>query len=177
MNCSIFLQDKYKYISALAASQLSIPTFYVDFLEYANNKAVFSAKLAPWMEITGVNESTEKWVIKSPWCTHNEGMRFGSSLDEVLEKIQLNYEIYYTRERESTRENCNFLSYAMVQPRLSNRLEYKVVLRNGKACYITMQKEKGAGSKAFALRRSSTGNFLIRDNILLFKFAENALQE
>jgi len=47
-----------------------------------------------------------------------------------------------TKLRKSAREYGPWFPYAMLQPTLLNRMEYKIVVLNGKAIYITGGKKR-----------------------------------
>ena len=96
------------------------------------------------------------WVVKLPFVTVREGLKFCKTYMDVCKALDF-----------ATGKFGGRIPYAMVQPCLANRKEYKVVVLNGKASHILPQ-DAGVrvGGKSFS-------SFPHKD---LFKFAEMAVE-
>jgi hypothetical protein len=90
-----------------------------------------------------------------PFTTNNEFVKFCRTYDEILTALDLAAERYAER-----------VSYAIVQPCMWNRKEYKVVVLGGVAQYIAKIESKPGGQRSFSLRPHTA----------LFAFAENAVK-
>jgi hypothetical protein len=75
------------------------------------------------------------WVIKLPFVTMREGMIYASTKSDVYSGLELVAAKYGNR-----------VPYAMIQPWLVNRKEYKVVLFNGRASHILPQRANGTSA-------------------------------
>ena len=64
--------------------------------------------------------------MKTPFTTNGHNKRYAYSLEDIINKIANQY--------ETLKE---VLPYTMVQPTMTNKKEYKVVLFNGEARYIS----------------------------------------
>lgn len=89
-----------------------------------------------------------------PYTTNKEFIHYAKCYDEVLRKLKLAGSQYAER-----------VSYAIVQPCMANKKEYRVVVLGGKAKYIA-NVDTGTAGKAFS--RPPHG--------ALFSFAEKAVQ-
>ena len=95
------------------------------------------------------------WVVKMPNTDNGNAMKICPTIDAVFRALDI-----------FSRKYDGMIHYAMIQPCMSNRKEYKVVLHNGKAKYIASIRRFAnlPGSRAFS-------EFPHLD---LFSFAENA---
>jgi hypothetical protein len=90
------------------------------------------------MEKNGDDNNGNGWVLKYPYTTNSKGVFFiNNSIDKVMSIIC----------RESRRTN---LPYIMLQPKLENRFEYKVMTLNRKPFYVCKSKNCGPNGKAFS---------------------------
>ena len=64
--------------------------------------------------------------MKTPFTTNGHNKRYAYSLEDIINKIANQYETFK-----------EVLPYTMVQPTMTNKKEYKVVLFNGEARYIS----------------------------------------
>ena len=97
------------------------------------------------------------WVLKAPFTTNSEHVRFPKSFDALMECLM-------TCSRDQSR-----FPYIIIQPCLYNRKEMKVVCFGGKPLYV---------SKSSAKRSSDGTNrsISIKPHGKLFEFVENAMQ-
>ena len=99
------------------------------------------------------------WVVKFPFVTVREGMRFCKTPDEVFKALEIAAGKFGGR-----------IPYAMVQPCLLNRKEYKVVVLNGKASHLLPQ------SAGVRLGGKGVRGFSAYPHTDLFQFAELAVE-
>jgi hypothetical protein len=129
LRCPIFQQDKYRYVVAM--NDDAIPTLKIDIYPYLivtdpspRVQAVAStSKILSFMER---HPGYQGWVLKLPFCTMSKGLKFATTMDQVLQRLAL-----------IIREYGESVPYVMLQPKLANRQEYKVVVLNGEAKYYT----------------------------------------
>jgi hypothetical protein len=96
------------------------------------------------------------WVVKHPFVTMREGLQWSRTPDHVLRNLAI-----------STAKFGGRIPYTMVQPRLTNRKEYKVVVLDGVASHIIPQCANGISCEGSAFRYASAGDVM--------KFAEMAV--
>jgi len=170
LKCPIFVQDKYEYIKA--CRELCIPTFRVRFpvgdVEIGPHSKIirlsrveFEASITPrkresLTRFLDFFKENPGCVLKPPFCTNGEGVAFikAPTLEKVIHRLGGLYVTYGDR-----------VFYYLVQMTLSNRKEYKVVLHNGVAKYVSKPKRDAGGT-----------SFSTFPHTRLFAFAENALQ-
>jgi hypothetical protein len=100
------------------------------------------------------------WVLKAPFVTNSQHFfYFISDPEEVLWRLQLVSAAVYDAK------SCYVIPYMMLQPRMQNRKEYKVVLLDGKASHIAVVNKSHRGSIAYSSHPHSR----------LFAFAESAV--
>ena len=73
--------------------------------------------------------------MKTPFTTNGHNKRFAYSLEDIINKIANQY--------EALKE---VVPYTMVQPTMTNKKEYKVVLFNGEARYISTVSPNSKGT-------------------------------
>jgi hypothetical protein len=101
------------------------------------------------------------WVLKAPFVTNSmHFLSFFSEPEDVLRKLELVSESMFQAM------DCYVIPYLILQPRMQNRKEYKVVLLNGSVSHIAVVAGSHVGSKAYS-KASHTR---------LFDFAEKALK-
>ena len=95
------------------------------------------------------------WIVKPAFTTNGEGVKRGKSMKEVVAILNGLRHKYVDR-----------IPYVMVQPCLKNRMEYKIVCRDGKACYVSSPAQKAGHRSAFSLA----------PHVGILAFAEHAIQ-
>ena len=95
------------------------------------------------------------WIVKTPFSTNSHNKKYAHSLDEIIQKIKIQYEDLY-----------HSIPYTMVQATMANKREYKVVLFNCEPRYVSITPNNSRG-KAFS-------DITHAD---LLKYAESALRE
>lgn len=93
-------------------------------------------------------------MVKLPYTTNGQFVVFCKTVDEIFEALSTACASYGSR-----------IDYAMLQPCMKNRKEYKVVYYGGAARYVSNIKQKHAGERAFSATPHSS----------LFAFANNAV--
>ena len=88
-----------------------------------------------------LNHEGHGWVVKAPYTTNSMGVKFCSSRDDVYASIRILADAFGDR-----------IDYLMLQPRLKNSKEYKVVLLIGTAKYISNPARKAVSLPSFCLR-------------------------
>jgi hypothetical protein len=165
LDCPVFLQHKYSYL--LAVRQCVLPTLAVQLplaVKMVDDRgtAVFKTEIQASdfdsSEIRAfLNENNEGngWVVKHPFVTVHEGMKFCTTHDQIRERLAVVSSLFAGR-----------LPYTMIQPKLSNRKEYKVIVLNGIASHILPQKANGISCPGLAFSSKKE----------LFLFAESAVR-
>jgi len=149
LNCPVFLQHKFAYLTGVR--QIANPTIAipfpspekseseegVTFISSADESAFDVPQLHRFLES---NNEGRGWVIKHPFVTMREGIKWCETTDQVITNLAI-----------STAKYGGRLPYTMIQPRLLNRKEYKVVVLGGKASHIIPQCANGtmANGKEF----------------------------
>jgi hypothetical protein len=114
LECPVFLQDKYEYISK--CPEISTPTLRVSL----------GVDMIPEiLHFTTLHDEGNGWVVKLPFTTNAEGLTFCKNEGDIIDAI----------DRKSSQFQDR-MSYAMVQPCLANRKEYKIVVLGGSAKYV-----------------------------------------
>lgn len=168
--CPVFTQNKIGYLKA-------IPTFVnpslqvilmgdegfsyesEELLRYEillNKRKVVLTNLL-YLSFSFVTDTSREngWVVKMPYTTNGEFVKFCKDYDDVLYALKAASEKYFGR-----------VSYAIVQPCMKNRKEYKVVVLGGIAKYVARIENKCASQRCFSTSPHTA----------LFAFAENAVQ-
>ena len=151
INCPVFLQDKFVYIKALEKFGLCIPSYQAFLPDYPaestesyayrvkktdtkrtplcnHQRNVDNKALKPLdVFLDDVNEGNG-WVVKYPFVTNSEGIKFCHNKSSVIQMI--------LRERLKYSHIWGRIPYAIIQPKLFNRKEYKVVLLGGKGILV-----------------------------------------
>jgi hypothetical protein len=153
LQCPIFLQDKYKYIFAL--KDLTNDTFAfklnsISQYQYFNLIGLNVQRLLEWMELFNFGNG---FVVKLPFTTNCQSIRFCNTYNDVLDVI-----CYFNLLEINGGDD---IPYALIQPRLKNRREEKIILLNGVA--VTRFTKNKSGK-----------SFLSKNN--LFHFAELAIK-
>ena len=162
--CPVFLQHKFHYLLGLRhyvnptlSVQLPLMTENVDHRGHINLTSVVQASDFDRPDINKFLDTHNEgigWVIKLPFVTMREGMIFAAKRVDVFRGLELVAFKYGSR-----------VPYAMIQPRLVNRKEYKVIIYNGRASHILPQKANGTSAHGVAFSRHPNHDVL--------KFAES----
>ena len=115
LRCPILTQDKHKYLKS--CHMITIPTLKSDF-----DCVDFTAEV---LEFTDSNDEGCGWVLKLPFTTNGEGLKFCKAPADVIKQA-----------RKNAAEFGHRMSYSMLQPCLANRKEYKVAVVDGKATFV-----------------------------------------
>jgi hypothetical protein len=162
------------YITAIP--QHSIDTLFIETLNFRKhesrspkiNSLLFSEKSAifRWSKSKDVVHkliqrgytNDQEWVVKFPFKTNHDDMKYCKGFAALEAFIVRMFDDYDTGAH---------VPYAMIQPRLSNQLEYKVILLNGIAnhCFTYT----GGSGTAFCPTPE-------QKKTVLFAFAENCLK-
>jgi len=153
LKCPIFLQDKMRYIRAVPL--YTNPTLRV----ILNKRGHFISSRATIEHFISKTNSENGWVVKMPYTTNCEYMKICRDMDEVMEALKAACNIYFGR-----------VEYAMVQPCMQNRREYKVVMFNKHSQYIAGISQHASPARAFIGSRDGSKYWI-------YKFAENAVRE
>lgn len=170
LHCPMFTQNKIEYIHALGED--AIPTLFVALsnfhhhekgslstdLLYSNKSGIFcwkkTSEIVEELRRRGYGED-QKWVIKFPFKTHSFGLKWCENYEKLETEISKSFYDDFT--------GLN-IPYAIVQPKLKNRFEYKVTLIDGKALHYFSEKKGKA--------------FLYGEEVnVLFPFAESVLRK
>ena len=166
--CPIFSQHKFRYLCAIP--EIVNPTIAIPFpkitrendsqgnikyISYATMETFKTSQLVRFLE--SHNEG-RGWVVKFPFVTVREGLKFCKTERDVMHALDVSAGKFGGR-----------IPYAMVQPCLINRKEYKVVVLNGKASHVLPQ---DAGVRVGSKAAKAFSAFPHTD---LFRFAEMAV--
>jgi len=125
LRCPVFQQDKYRYISK--CPELTIPSLKLEFGRDWTDEI---------LEFTSSHDEKHGWIVKLPFTTNSEGISFCKTTVDVLAAAQSKYDKFGHR-----------IPYAILQPCLANRKEYKVVLLGGEALYVAnISQHEGLGA-------------------------------
>lgn len=94
------------------------------------------------------------WVVKLPYTTNGQFVEACSDEEQIFAALSLACVKYGSR-----------ISYAMLQPCMKNRKEYKVVYYKGAARYVAKIKQRAANENAYSYAPHTS----------LFTFANNAV--
>jgi hypothetical protein len=144
LQCPIFTQDKFRYITycnktiAIRLNELGV----VD-----NETKIFIEKF------TTENSEGVGWVVKAPYTTNCQFREYSDSLEKILICFKSACHKFY-----------GFHEYVMIQPRMFNSKEIRVMLFNEKARYFININSETKSSK----------RILVTDDEL-FRFAEDSV--
>ena len=85
------------------------------------------------------------WIVKLPFVT-NGTLTNCNTVSEVLACVECIRRKIYNGE-------LAFVPYVMLQPKMTNNFEYKVVCWNGRPCYIAERKRGSCRGGAFAAKK------------------------
>jgi len=155
LDCPVFLQHKYAYL--LGVRQFVNPTIAVQFppldqtvdahgaVRYESSYDYRDFDSVELRSFLGRHNEGEGWVVKHPFVTMREGLKWSRTQDNVLQCLAI-----------STAKFGGRIPYTMIQPRLINRKEYKVVVLDGEASHIIPQCANGITCEGVAFTHSST---------------------
>jgi hypothetical protein len=153
LSCLVFLQHKFHYL--LGLRQYVNPTLAVHLplmtqtVDHRGTITLTSTVEAIDFDRPDINKFLDKhnegkgWVIKLPFVTMREGMIFATTKSDVFNGLEIIAGKYGSR-----------IPYAMIQPCLLNRKEYKVIVCNGRASHILPQKANGASARGVGFSES-----------------------
>jgi hypothetical protein len=130
-----FTQDKYKYLFNL--SEYTIPTIRVSLRLGKDGQLPQSEilRIKDWMP--EVDEGAG-FVLKLPFTTNSQAIKYPKTLDSICEGIFH----FYNKFKDK-------IHYAILQPCLQNRKEYKLVFLNGEFTHVAIPHKEASPSKAF----------------------------
>jgi hypothetical protein len=131
--CPVFLQDKYNYLFRLPG--ISNPTLKVEF-PTSSSPDINADEIK---EFCKLNDQGNGWYLKLPFTTNGEGRRPCRSIEKLLDAVRTTIINFEGR-----------IPYFMVQPRLRNRMEYKVIVLNGSPKYICPKFQCPGNTRAFS---------------------------
>jgi len=129
LRCPILTQDKHKYLKS--CHMISIPTLKLDF-----DRVDFTAEV---LEFADSNDEGCGWVLKLPFTTNGEGLKFCKTPADVIKQAHKNAVDFGHR-----------MSYSMLQPCLANRKEYKVAVVDGKATFVADINQRASLGQPFS---------------------------
>lgn len=173
LRCPIFTQNRISYIYSLPERiNYTLAIAMNNFFTHFNKSHIIynghEKKIFRWQKSDDVIEELKrrgfgqdhKWVLKFPFRTHSFDQKYCNNFEDLRNQIEVNYNSVITG---------SVIPYGIIQPRLSNRYEYKVVLLDGKANFFLIHNPEASTSKAFCPT--------IEDKKKLFAFAEDSLRE
>ena len=122
LDCPVFKQDKLSYV--LPLSDITIPTFRINLDRTRGIEEQICSWYMPLRRFIETHNEGEGWVVKLPFVTRSEGIAWPKSMDDIIKRF------FVLMEKFSQR-----VPYCMVQPKLCNRMENRVLVRAGKAAY------------------------------------------
>jgi hypothetical protein len=86
------------------------------------------------------------WILKAPFVTNSMHFQsFFTEPEEILWRLELVSKAVFEVRK------CYIIPYMILQPRMLNRKEYKVVLLNGKASHIAVVPKSHQDCRAYSL--------------------------
>jgi hypothetical protein len=160
LQCPVFLQDKYVYLDILRNQGMCNPTLKIDrsswFDDTEENSTILLSTIDDFLD--NCNEEGCGWVVKQPFVT-NQIVKGLKTKSEVIKKLRSIF----------SKDSQGIFPYAMIQPCMKNRKEYKVVYIPSKSIVYVSSSTTTAGhyKKAFP-----TG----KDHCDLFDFVKRAVE-
>jgi len=108
IQCPVLTQDKFTYLKRLPSSMVNPTAAFM--LSTWHTVSDYRIQILP-----ALPQSTNGYVVKFPYTTNSTGIAFCPDLTSVCEKMVRASKSYDGR-----------IPYALIQPRLINRQEYKV---------------------------------------------------
>jgi hypothetical protein len=158
LQCPIFTQNKYKYLKAI--EEFANPTLAIvlkenyDYssihdevkrlvlilLEFLFDFFLYNLLFTNLISFMLNNNEGCGWVVKAPYTTNSEFVKFAKSFEDIFFSVNL-----------ATTKYFGNIPYMLLQPRMKNRKEYKVVVLNERPTYISYNpKDSGSDRKAFS---------------------------
>jgi hypothetical protein len=122
LDCPVFKQDKLAYVFPL--SHITIPTFRLNLDRTRGIEEQICLWSMPLRRFMETHNEGDGWVVKLPFVTHSEGIAYPKSYDSLIDRF------IFLMKNFSHR-----VPYCMVQPKLCNRMENRVLVRARKAAY------------------------------------------
>jgi hypothetical protein len=142
LRCPVFTQDKFEYLRHLG--DMANNTFVVYLTSDGVYEATTLAEIERFLKIVkiflqgivftfmmltirfiNVNNEGCGWVIKAPFTTNGECVKFAKSMERIVYFLRACSKKYYGE-----------IPYVMIQACMYNRKEYKVVALGGEPLYI-----------------------------------------
>jgi hypothetical protein len=123
--CPVFLQDKFSYITSIR--ELCNPTVKISF-DSAFCRSLASKPLQCLDMISRFTKQFDEgkgWVVKAPYTTNKDFVKFCKSEKQVINRI-----------KDAKERFDEVIPYVMLQPTMANKNEDKVVLVGMKPYYI-----------------------------------------
>ena len=125
----------------MRGKQYSIPSFFVP-LPFERYDLVLVQEIIEFLREHTTVEKSPRYVLKLPFVTNGEGLKFPTSFPEVFDELRIASIKYVIKN--------NRIPYAIVQPYLINRKEKKCVMINGSFQYFAENHVKGGYQAKFA---------------------------
>jgi len=155
LSCPVLTQDKEQYIKN--CHMICLPTLRIEF-----SNADFTDEVTEF--IHRHNEGCG-WVLKLPFTTNGEGLKFCKSLEDITHFA-----------RKNAHEFGHRMSYSMLQPCLKNRREYKVCIVDGKASFVAdINQRSGVGEPFSKAPHTNLKVFAEQACEILENFCQGAL--
>ena len=145
LRCPVFLQDKFEYLSVLQKHGFCNPTLKVERSEWFIETGSPSHAILTTIEhfLDNCKEEGMGWVVKLPFVTN-----------QIVKGIKTKEEVYKKLAKIFNDDFRGIYPYAMIQPCMKNRKEYKVVYIPSKnITYISSTSRTascGNGKRAFS---------------------------
>lgn len=161
VNCPIFTQDKYEYLQSMPKDMV-IDTYFIP-LPYLdeNSNTVYphnEEEIRLFLDINRNSYEGRGWVFKYPYTTNCIGRFYHHDENSIFTRINTSNAVHFNR-----------FPYALLQPCLKNKQEYKIVVRGYKSKYISNISQKAGERRAFGnkhelLNFAEEATFTLRRN-------------
>jgi hypothetical protein len=181
LNCPVFTQNKAIYLNALYQYKLCNPTFFInvedDFYLYSDDLKLFFDnhwELQKRKDNNGGGQDKKTgYILKTPFSYNRRNKVELKDNEHLLENTFCYHDqfknVQFSSNTTTTQTTTGLpiqrgMPYFMVQPMMSNRREFKIVLFNHRALYISASPTQTLG---FAFKKENME--------YIFKFSEYAL--
>ena len=132
LNCPVFLQDKFAYLSSVP--DITNPTLQI-FLPTTDSPCVDKEQIELFC---AENNHGNGWFLKPAFTTNGEGRTSCGSVQEIIHALDIANQKFKDR-----------LPYMMLQSKMLNLKEYKIIVLNRKPQYICPQYQSHKHEIAF----------------------------
>lgn len=163
LRCPVFTQDKMKYIRALAG--MTMPTFDINISRTIDDIRVQE-------EIDGImgNSDCKAWILKAPFTTNSQHFKtFVSTPFEALSAMNR-----VTRDLTSQRPTCYDIPYMMLQERVIDNTEVKMVYLNLEFSHFASSPSR---NQATRLRGFNDDDLVSFGHTVLERLVSNSLDQ